>query len=733
MASLTEERRWAATELLRRQREATTPQEKLQFMKDVQRARTDPAFTSQLAAMGEHGRWSSGSPLAAKMALGAGTLAGLVPGLQPLGIASGAALAGLAVPTAMEAYERSQTGLPYGWQAAEAALDLGVPGATLASKLLRGLSTAKGVTPTILGTRTISSGPGKGSRIGDSSGRTLLAGKSSTDQIIGPTGRPTITAHAPDIRHGTDVRGLRADEVLRDIRLDRKSQVADIARHDPGVRNRMAGWQSAQTRGGRQPIERPAPDLLRDIDKYQRGAMGGPFKGLPEQALRFRLLRSLVPRKRGPQGFTQHALDYLKGQDEGKQVLSQAKVVPNILRKTDDPWGGALTRSAAERAEAAKKVADATQVSKTPTATQVVEPSTDVTQAATRVAGDIAAQEPPVLAKNFNLPEGGLKDSVDMLTAPPDAAGKMGRFNSGNIWKTDNNGNKIIDFARTGRLGGFNHAVANEADTLNRTVLTPEMSGKEIVNKIQLSQLRGTGEEGTGVLRPIVKGERSNPLGVAGDELNVRAARTLYAKASKAEKKAAELHLRQDITEELEKVGGNYKDLPAIYQKLVKVNTDGTVSWSTARPNQAMVKEFGLPRNLPARSLVDLVSQKPQAVGGGKRQANLLPVQVMALRLMVDRLDGMSALARQYLRREGFDNYAEAGRILRDHTLGATVNRAIFGGIKGGKPVKGWIHTEKIDSAALEKKLDDMGDWQSNLATILAIMGGSSMFQSRGA
>ena len=132
--------RWAAVELSRRHKSATTQAEKTQVQLDILRARKDPAFAQQLAEAGEHGRWSSGAPFKTKLGLGAGVLSSLIPGTQPvtvpLAIASGAALAGMAVPTGLEAMERREAGLPWGWQAAEAGLDLFVPGG---GKYLKGL------------------------------------------------------------------------------------------------------------------------------------------------------------------------------------------------------------------------------------------------------------------------------------------------------------------------------------------------------------------------------------------------------------------------------------------------------------------------------------------------------------------------------------------------------------------------------------------------------------------
>jgi hypothetical protein len=132
---------WAAFELDRRLKRASTPEEYQAVWREVEQARRDPAFRARLAQIAEHGKWSSGAPGWTKLGLAAGTLAGAaIPGLQPLGLASGAALAGMAVPTGLEAMERRSEGLPWKWQAAESALDLSLPGA---SKLLRGLRGVK--------------------------------------------------------------------------------------------------------------------------------------------------------------------------------------------------------------------------------------------------------------------------------------------------------------------------------------------------------------------------------------------------------------------------------------------------------------------------------------------------------------------------------------------------------------------------------------------------------------
>ena len=135
-----ESTRWAALLLKQQLDSASTDEERQRVLRDIERSRKDPRFRARLAQIAEHGKWSSGAPLMTKLALGAGTLAGVIPGLQPLGLASGAALAGMAVPTGLEAMERRSEGLPWKWQAAESVLDLGAPGA---SKLLRGLRGVK--------------------------------------------------------------------------------------------------------------------------------------------------------------------------------------------------------------------------------------------------------------------------------------------------------------------------------------------------------------------------------------------------------------------------------------------------------------------------------------------------------------------------------------------------------------------------------------------------------------
>lgn len=133
---------WAAFELDRRLKRADTLKEKAQVWEDASRARTDPEFMSRLAQIAEHGKWSSGAPKMTKYALAAGTLAGMFPPLLPLGVASGAALAGLAIPTGLEAMERRKEGLPWMGQAIDASLDVGFP---VGARLLRGLRGLRGV------------------------------------------------------------------------------------------------------------------------------------------------------------------------------------------------------------------------------------------------------------------------------------------------------------------------------------------------------------------------------------------------------------------------------------------------------------------------------------------------------------------------------------------------------------------------------------------------------------
>ena len=135
---------WAAYELQRRLQRADTPTEQASVWRDAERAQQDPEFLARLAEIAERGKYSSGPWGLGKLALAGGTLAGLIPGLQPLGLASGAALAGLAIPTGLEAIQRRSEGLPWKWQAAEAALDLAAPGVSKLGGLLRGL---RGVKP----------------------------------------------------------------------------------------------------------------------------------------------------------------------------------------------------------------------------------------------------------------------------------------------------------------------------------------------------------------------------------------------------------------------------------------------------------------------------------------------------------------------------------------------------------------------------------------------------------
>ena len=117
---------WAAFELKRRRDRAQTPEDRATVTSEIARARADPAFRARLAQIAQQGKWSSGLPLMAKLGLAAGTLA--TPLFPPLGIASTAGLAGLAIPTGLEAMQRRSEGLPWKWQAAESALDLAAPG-----------------------------------------------------------------------------------------------------------------------------------------------------------------------------------------------------------------------------------------------------------------------------------------------------------------------------------------------------------------------------------------------------------------------------------------------------------------------------------------------------------------------------------------------------------------------------------------------------------------------------
>ena len=139
---------WAAYELQRRLQRADTPTEEAAVWRDAERARQDPEFLARLAEIAEHGKYSSGPWGLGKLALAGGALAGLFPPLAPLGLASGAALAGLAIPTGLEAMQRRSEGLPWKWQAAESALDLAAPGIgkglSKVGGLLRGLRGAGG-------------------------------------------------------------------------------------------------------------------------------------------------------------------------------------------------------------------------------------------------------------------------------------------------------------------------------------------------------------------------------------------------------------------------------------------------------------------------------------------------------------------------------------------------------------------------------------------------------------
>lgn len=141
---------WAAFELDRRLQRADTLQKRSQVWRDADRARRDPEFRARLAQIAEFGKWSSGAPLKTKLGLAAGALSPIVfPPLAPLGFASGAALAGMAIPTGHEALQRRSEGLPWKWQAAESVLDLAAPGVSKIGGLLRGL---RGVKPQAIAT-----------------------------------------------------------------------------------------------------------------------------------------------------------------------------------------------------------------------------------------------------------------------------------------------------------------------------------------------------------------------------------------------------------------------------------------------------------------------------------------------------------------------------------------------------------------------------------------------------
>jgi hypothetical protein len=136
MASATKQ--WAALQLQHQLRQASTPEERAAVHRQIERAKIDPSYRRKLAEAGEHGEWSSGPTMAAKYALAAGSL---IPGVN---LVAGPALAALAVPTAMESYERAQSGLPWGWQAVESAADLLLPGIGRGgTSLLRGLKGSK--------------------------------------------------------------------------------------------------------------------------------------------------------------------------------------------------------------------------------------------------------------------------------------------------------------------------------------------------------------------------------------------------------------------------------------------------------------------------------------------------------------------------------------------------------------------------------------------------------------
>jgi hypothetical protein len=131
-------KQWAALQLKHQLRQASTPEERAAVYRQIERAKIDPSYRRQLAEAGEHGQWSSGAAMTAKLGLAG---ASFIPGVN---LVAGPALAALAIPTAMESYERAQSGLPWGWQAAESAADLLLPGIGRGgTSLLRGLKGSK--------------------------------------------------------------------------------------------------------------------------------------------------------------------------------------------------------------------------------------------------------------------------------------------------------------------------------------------------------------------------------------------------------------------------------------------------------------------------------------------------------------------------------------------------------------------------------------------------------------
>jgi hypothetical protein len=142
---------WAAFELKRRLDRAKTPEDRATVNAEIARARTSPSFRGRLAEIAQKGRFQSGGWGAAQLGLAGATMAPMLPvvgaALGPLGILGGLGLAGLGALNIKEGLQRRAEGLPgAGMQMGVGALDVGLPFAGRATRLLRGLKGAKPVT-----------------------------------------------------------------------------------------------------------------------------------------------------------------------------------------------------------------------------------------------------------------------------------------------------------------------------------------------------------------------------------------------------------------------------------------------------------------------------------------------------------------------------------------------------------------------------------------------------------
>ena len=142
---------WSAFELERRLQRADTLDEKAAVWRDADRARRDPDFRARLAEIAQKGRFQSGGWGAAQLGLAGATMAPMLPvvgaALGPVGILGGLGLAGLGALNIKEGLQRRAEGLPGAkMQMGVGALDVGLPFAGRATRLLRGLKGAKPVT-----------------------------------------------------------------------------------------------------------------------------------------------------------------------------------------------------------------------------------------------------------------------------------------------------------------------------------------------------------------------------------------------------------------------------------------------------------------------------------------------------------------------------------------------------------------------------------------------------------